>query len=583
MSRWSTSSSLALCFVLAACVSTAQDREVSRAASPDVTTQATVEPASEVVWTLGRVEVDTRDIYSEEEVEHNWIARLLNATHWPTRESVVRREFWIAPGEEVRAADVAELERNLRATGLFREVRVRLVPRTAPDASDGGSAEGAGPTAGAGAGTNTTAEVADVVIETEDRLSIAIGASGSFVGAVSSLGTTISESNLFGMGDRIAIGYSENSEDEFRGAFSYRDRHFLGSWVTATAQVGRTEEGDFGGIGFERPFKHLADDESWRINAATNESAVDYYDSGDVVAEVPLLRDSFDASVTRRYGTTERSWTAGLRAQHESVDFSAARGPEAGSIAVPGDTDATLAGFAFGHRTIFGFRKVRGLDTLGYIQDLQLSADFDALIGPTFRSEEGEGDSTQPTAALNTHFAFEPLHDTFVSIAANGRGRMDEDELQGWAVGFDLTAYELALRPHTLAAHLSFNEAYEGEGLPIQLTLGEDQGLRGYPAQEFTGERVMTLNFEDRIDLEARIGTVEFGAVVFFDVGWIEDRGEGFGAPLRSAGFGLRLGSNALLGSRVVRIDLSFPLDEFEGEEFDPLVSVSLGQVFTFR
>lgn len=567
--------------MLAACASTANDRDgLGAAVAPaDDTPQVTAEAASDQVWTLGTVEVDTRDIYSDEEVEHNWIARVLNATHWTTRASVVRREFWIAPGQPLRMADVEELERNLRATGLFREVRVRLVPRTAADGAGPEDARGAA----AAADPSATADVADVFIETEDRLSISIGASGSFVGAVSSLGTTISESNLFGMGDRIAVGYSENSEDEFRGALSYRDRHFLGSWVTATAQIGRTEEGEFGGIGFERPFKHLADDESWRIAAATNETAVDYYDSGDVVAEVPVLRDSFDAAVSRRFGTTERSWTAGLRAQYDTADFSAARGPGAASIDVPGDTESTFAGFAFGHRTIFGFREVQGLDTLGYVQDLQLSADFDALIGPTFRSEEGEENSTQPTVGLNTHFAFEPLHDTFVSIAANGRGRMDGDDLQGWALGFDLTAYELALRPHTLAAHLSFDEADENEGLPIQLTLGEDQGLRGYPAQEFAGERVLKLNFEDRIDFGARLGTVQFGAVVFFDVGWIEDRGEGFGAPLRSVGFGLRLGSDALLGARVVRIDLSFPLDDFEGEEFDPLVSLSLGQVFTFR
>jgi hypothetical protein len=250
---------------------------------------------------------------------------------------------------------------------------------------------------------------------------------------------------------------------------------------------------------------------------------------------------------------------------------------------VPGDTESTFAGFAFGHRTIFGFREVQGLDTLEYVQDLQLSADFDAVIGPTLRAEEGEADTIQPTLGLNTHLAYEPVHDTFVSVAAAGRGRTYAGELQGWVVGFDVTAYELALRPHTLAAHLSYDEVEEEQGLPIQLTLGEDQGLRGYPAQEFTGERVLKLNFEDRIDLGARIGTVHFGAVVFFDVGWIEDRGEGFGAPLRSVGCGLRIGSDALLGSRVVRIDLSFPLDDFEGEEFDPLVSVSLGQVFTFR
>jgi hypothetical protein len=507
---------------------------------------------------LGSVEVHTRDIFADEDAERSLLARIVNATHATTRVAVVRRELWIAPGEEIRPSEAQELERNLRATGLFAEVRVSLRP-------------------------TEVAGVSDLVIETEDRLSLNLGASGSFVGAVTSLGASFSESNLFGTGDRIAVAFSENSEDEFRGAVSYRDRHFLGSWVSASAQVGRTEEGEFAALGFERPFKYLADDHSWRISASTTENAVDYYEAGETVAEVPQERQDLDAAVFRRFGPADESWTVGLRARQESATYGAARGPAAGTIDVPEDFDTFFGGVSGGYRRIFGFRKVRGLDTLEYVQDLTLSTGAELVLGAQHRAEEGASDEVQPTVGVTSHLAVEPAPDTYLSLRVSGSGRTEAGELQGWFAGLDATVFALAFAPHTLAAHLAFDEAFEGEGLPVQLTLGEDSGLRGYPAREFTGGRVLRLNFEDRIDFGARLGVVEIGGVVFADVGWIEDRGEGFGRPLRSAGVGLRIGSDSLLGSRVLRLDLSFPLDDPNDEDYGPLVSLSLGQVFEFR
>ncbi len=530
------------------------------AAAPPLGASLDIESEAEVVehFVLNTVEVDTRDIYSEAEAEKNFLARTLNATHWTTRVAVVRRECWLRPGRAYTSADVEELERNLRATGLFAAVSARLRPTDVPG-------------------------VADVIVETKDRLSLSLGASGSFVGDVSSVGTAVSESNLLGMGDRISVSYTENSEDEFRGAFSYRDRHVLGSWVTGNVQVGRTEDGDFAALSVERPFRYLADLWSWQIGGSTTTNVADYFEAGEIVAEVPNERDAFDVFAARRFGPPERSWTVGLRSAHEDITYGAAEGPAAGTITVPGDTTSTLLGVELGHRRIFGFRKVQGLDTIDFVQDLALSMGFTALVGARYRVEDGVGDAVQPTFSLAQRLAFSPANDTYVSLAIDGRARTEEGELEGWSTGLDLSMFELALRPHTLAFRLSYDEAFEGQGLPVQLTLGEDSGLRGYPAREFTGGRIVRINFEDRIDLNARIGSVQFGAVVFADVGWVEDRGQGFGRPLRSAGIGLRLGSDALLGPRVVRIDLSIPLDEVDGQEFDPLVSISLGQVFGFR
>ena len=160
----------------------------------------------------------TGPIFSAGEERETLFRRLVNATHWTTRESVVRREIWKRRGDPVDEAFAAELERNLRALGLFAEADVTLVPREDSD-------------------------VVDLRVETRDRFSIAGGASGSFVGNVASGGVSLSESNLFGGGDRVSFGFSENEDDEFRGSISYRDRYLFGTWTGASAQVGRDGPG----------------------------------------------------------------------------------------------------------------------------------------------------------------------------------------------------------------------------------------------------------------------------------------------------------------------------------------------------
>lgn len=516
------------------------------------------EPLPEPSWTLGAIEVQTRSIYTPQTAEKNWLAQLVNSTHWTTKESVVRREIWFRPGEPVTERLTAELERNLRRTGLFAEVRATLRPTADPD-------------------------VRDLLVVTRDRFSLSGGASGSFVGDLASGGFSLAESNLFGTGDRLRFAFFENEDDEFRGSLQYRDRYFLGTWTSFGVEIGRTEEGDFGGARFSRPFRFLDDDFSWDLGGSFAALDRDYFDRDENVAEVPFDDERFDGSTTWRDGTAESFRTAGFAVSYLDRAYGAARGPAAGGIRVPGDTTSLFVGGTLGTTDITEFRKVKGLDTLGFVQDLQLGTTAEITAGGTYRDEAGAESRVQPTfgAILSTSIGLGPTR--YATATFDGNARLVAGDAVGWQAGGDLRFFDLTWKPHTIATAISYIEAEETEDLPVQLVLGEGNGLRGYPRREFTGERILRLNVEDRIDLDARLGAFDFGAVVFADIGWIADRGESLGSPLRSAGFGLRIGSESLLGSGVLRVDLSFPLDEFEGESYDPLFSFTLGQVFEFR
>jgi hypothetical protein len=91
--------------------------------APDSVAPDSASPATGTV--LRAVELARRDIFDPD--ARGWVARLGNAIHFQTRAATIRRELLFRPGEPFDSARVAESERNLRALGIFRRVRIDSV------------------------------------------------------------------------------------------------------------------------------------------------------------------------------------------------------------------------------------------------------------------------------------------------------------------------------------------------------------------------------------------------------------------------------------------------------------------------
>lgn len=511
----------------------------------------------EVSYTLRETRIETGDIFTTKERRERVIARILDALHVTTREDVIAREAWPEPGDRIDATVAAELERNLRALGLFAEADVELVPVD----SDGG--------------------LADLHVRTRDRLSLFAGAGAALVGGVGSLNFAFGESNLLGLGDRIAASYRENSEGETRGSLSFTDLHVLDSWVVGSARVSRTDEGDGFALGLRRPFKHLADPISWSLDGSKDRRRVDYFDAGDTVAEVPERVTRLRGEIGAIDGPRFQRSTRALTLDWDDREYGAAEGTAAPLLRVPGDTRTASVAAFWSWQKISGFRKVQGVDTIDFVQDLTLAVNGSVTLGARLRDEVGLSPSLQPEAAASFNIAAEPFEDVFVNFSASASGRSDDGSIAGWGVATATRAFAKLTDRQTLATSLRFDRVEERQDLPIELTLGEDNGLRGYPARQFAGDRRIVLNLEHRFDTGLRFATFEFGGVAFFDVGWVGDGA--LGRPYRSAGAGLRIGSRRLLGRGVLRFDLSVPLDEARGVDAGDLqASITLGQIFSF-
>jgi hypothetical protein len=87
-------------------------------------------PAAAVAQTppvIDSVAVETHDIFLPEEEAGNPLAVLMNALHFTTRPSVVRKELLFKAGQPLDARRLQETERNLRRRGIFRRVLIDTI------------------------------------------------------------------------------------------------------------------------------------------------------------------------------------------------------------------------------------------------------------------------------------------------------------------------------------------------------------------------------------------------------------------------------------------------------------------------
>jgi hypothetical protein len=504
---------------------------------------------------LREVHVETSDVFAED--RGNLIYWFANTFHATTDPEVVRREVFFEPGAAVRDEQVAELARNLRRLNLFGEVDASL-----EDVGDG---------------------QADLRLRTRDRFSLLLSASASSVGGVESYGGILGETNLFGSGKRLTVSARREDEDD-RFTLRYQDPQLFGTWHTASVAVGDATEGAFGFLDVRRPFRHLQDPWSYGLRVGFEGRDIDYYARGESVAYLPEQREVATFDVARGFGPRDLRTSLGFDFRLESVAVEAMAGARPDFEETPGNTREFQVAGSFGLDWNQAFVVARHLDSIDYDEDLGLGVSTGFRAGLAVRDEEGIGTALQPVVSWNTRAAVSPVEDGYLTFESDVGGRAEAGDLRAWGADAALHGFTLSLPAQTFAFSARAARAYANQGIRPQLTLGEDNGLRGYPARYFASDRLAVLNFEDRIDIGIEFWSIHVGFVAFADVGFIpdEETGRSFGDPLRSVGVGLRFASSELFGGGVFRLDVARPLDDVPGEDFGVTVSGGAGQVFGF-
>ncbi len=468
--------------------------------------------------------------------------------HALTDESTIRRELLLHEGEPYRTQLADESMRNLRGLGILALVRVVPLATEEPDR-------------------------VDVLVYTRDLWSLRLeqefaGAGGSF-----ELGAQLIERNFLGR-DKALAGRFSLAPYVYTFGQTYTDRRLFGEElalsesfdVVFNRETGKPE-GSEGGVYFGRPFYTIAQRFSFELNLAYGDfirrglrdgrvAGVDTRAGtlGDPCAIgpdeycVPYVYDlesyRADASIHQRVGVKyTQTFSAGMgllerRAtpNRETILAESQRRVFAERILPRSRRDV----YPFlGYRlSLPRYRVFTNLATFGLSETVQ--------VGPRLKA-----DVSFPLEALGSTSSGLSLHgstafvwaeqDALAEAAAEGWTRLDRGDVVDQRLVLQLRAAGPSWP--WLWGRLVFRwylDVHHNDTQRTEVTLGGDNGLRGYKAQQLylLGASRMLWNFEYRTR-PWLLQSIHVGLVLFYDAGSVNRRvadmsfHHGVGAGLR--------------------------------------------------
>lgn len=475
------------------------------------------------------------------------LAQLANRLNVLTQPSTLLAALPFAAGDTVTDEQLEEAERIMRQQRYLYDARVLVESRCA----DG----------------------IELLVIVRDVWTLAPNAGFSRSGGDNSTQIGITESNLFGWGKALSLGY-ESDLDRSGITFSYFDPNVLGSRWTTAVTAANNDDGDVLGFNVERPFYAL--DATWAagvsLTSVQRDQPLEYLSESiyDVKTDNQRAEIYFGRS-RGRVGSWVDRYSVGIAMLKETSRF-----PDA----FPGALDVERR-FAYPflrwQRIEDAFVTGADLDRVDRTEDLNLGLRLTAQVGISSDSFGGRGGNTVLySGSLSKRWYLTQAQLFGVAAAIDGRYALQGDE--GTA---DLSATSTVDYLWRHAPDFSFYARLQGAVTrnldpESQLTLGGDTGLRGYPSRYQLGDRSVLMTLEERYYSDwFPFGLFRVGAACFVDIGraWFESSaptwvpnaaGDHFGT-LSNVGVGLRLESVRTRRDRVLHIDLAHPLVEGPG------------------
>lgn len=482
---------------------------------------------------IGNIEVEVDEVF-ETTSQLGAPYRLANNLHISTQDSTVQQQLLFHTGDLYDRRVLDETARMLRAQRYLNEASVEPVRYNDAD--------------------NTV----DVLVKVHDVWTLSPGLSFARKGGENSARVKFEDANFLGRGKQLSFGRSSNV-DRSAWELGYVDPNVLGSWWKLSAGYSSLSDGSESMLSLERPF--YAMDTRWSAGFSAGDATNDVsrYSLGQVVERLQMQHRRFEIgggfSEGLRDGWTTR-YLGGIR--YDAREFQAL--PDEPGASIP--ADRVVAYPWVGIEVLEDqYVSTRNLDQIGRTEDLYLGL----------------------SARLEAGFAAAALGSTHDGAILNGRlqagADLGNEQYLINTLGFS-TRIEGALANASLdwssryylrqSVHRVFFAAVSGvltshRDPEVQLLLGGDNGLRGYPLRYQAGDESALVTLEQRFYTDWQpLKLFNVGAAVFFDAGRTWGRDEFAAAPagwLKDIGVGLRLGSARSGLGNVLHIDLAFPLD----------------------
>ena len=472
----------------------------------------------------------------------HWLARQANRFNTLTRESALREAFPLNVGEPIDATTRREAERIMRDKPYLYDALV-LVRQTCPDGVD-----------------------LDVVVRDVWTLTPGVGVSRS--GGDNEFNVSLSDVNFLGSGKSISVEFLDDNDRT--GTFvSYTDPNLFGSRWTGEAVVADNDDGERYGVALVRPFYSLDTPYSVGFSADHFVREEDLEFLSDDIYEIDADTDTanvfFARSSGRREGWIDRYYF-GVRYLDEEFLY-----PD--DFPGPLETSRRFVYPYVGWQIIQDkYVELTDVNRVGITEDLKLGWTAYAEIGWSTDDFGGEGDYLLSRASLMYRKYMGQDHLLTLEGALHGRYDLDASRAEDVQLNTEV-AYLWVQSDHL--RFLTMARYVHTKNLPTdkQLTIGGDNGLRGYPTRYQPGDRSILLTLEQRYYSNAYpFGLFRVGYAGFVDVGraWFHDdapdwmpsrNGDHFGT-LSNVGVGLRLESIRTRRDRVLHVDIAKPLQD---------------------
>ena len=489
--------------------------------------------------TIGEVLIHNRPIFDTDKPgQDNALYRLLNWLNVPTWDSALASQLIFSDGDLYSQDDLAESERILRGQQYLTAAWVSPV-RVCGDEVD-----------------------VSVLVRDTWTLFPSLGVSRS--GGENTATVGLSDPNFLGSGKSLSVSRTRDA-DRTTTSFFAEDPNVFGSRWQASLGYEDRSDGRGRSVSIQRPFYSEEALWSFGVQGAEDRREESLFFGGDKVSR--FERDSSSASIS--YGTAlttngvaHSRLLTGYRFHEQR--FSSIEGRVAPD---PFPEDRTLSypwiGFQWQQNR---FHEAVNLTQLQRVEDVRDGIDFRTEFG---YSSEGLGATEDRLVVVNR------FSDSLVAtnrnfadyqLSQSGHYRLDEDRVENLTAtlrgryfhgGVERSNGWYTMLEFTAARNLTADQ---------QLTLGGDNGLRGYPRHYQQGNRRFLGTLERRYFPDwYPFSLFRVGGVAFVDVGraWFDD-GRSNGPDegvLKDLGVGLRLASSRIEVDRMLHLDFAVPMD----------------------
>jgi hypothetical protein len=480
--------------------------------------------------TIDRFDIVRHEVFDDEK-GLSWPFRLVNRAHALTRESVIRRELLARPGDCPDHEALAQTERNLRGLGFLRDARVE----TRPAAS--GRPDGV-----------------DVRVSTFDTWTTVPRLQFARVGNRGVWTVGLSERNLLGRGQQVELA-RRSDLDRDETYVSLRDPRVGGSRVGALFAFGDGSDGHHVETELGRPFFALSTAWSFRARYEAFDQLDPVYAAGERVADLPHTARWLELEAGHAVARTP-SASLRLQAAYRQQRDEVARDLRRFGIAEIGLSFVE-------HR----FLRLTHVNRFERAEDFNLGQELSAAAGVSTPALGGETETVLFLAGRGRRG---------VALGA-GRFLLGQAEWAGrhrggrWENAVGEAALDGFARLASRAVLLTRVQYRHGENLDpeTQITLGAQNGLRGYAVHQWVGTRSLLLASESRLFVADDVRQLaSFGVAAFAEAGyaWPAGRGVTLRDLRADVGISLLVGRNRLTTSqRATRIDLAYAFNPAPG------------------